>query len=191
MSEPTPSLPHVVILGGGFGGLAAAKALRRAAVRVTLFDETTGTDLGEALLTSGAFSKTLSLSEGAHHLRARTIDAADAAFDSFFDVYVDLTAPTSSVNALPQRQNSRSFEVSVTGADPASAAGVAGSGVAFYDVYVSIDGAPPDLVHPPDGCPFAARCPEAHDRCATAMPTLDAHEEGREVACWSPFTAAR
>ena len=30
--------PHVVILGGGFGGLAAAKALARAAVRVTLVD---------------------------------------------------------------------------------------------------------------------------------------------------------
>ena len=30
--------PHVVILGGGFGGLAAAKALKRAPVRVTLVD---------------------------------------------------------------------------------------------------------------------------------------------------------
>ena len=30
--------PHVVILGGGFGGLAAAKALARAAVHVTLVD---------------------------------------------------------------------------------------------------------------------------------------------------------
>src|SRR5215204_3614544 len=30
--------PHVVILGGGFGGLAAAKALRKAPVRVTLID---------------------------------------------------------------------------------------------------------------------------------------------------------
>ncbi len=30
--------PHVVILGGGFGGLAAARALRRAPVRVTLVD---------------------------------------------------------------------------------------------------------------------------------------------------------
>lgn len=30
--------PHVVILGGGFGGLAAARALRRAPVRVTLID---------------------------------------------------------------------------------------------------------------------------------------------------------
>ena len=32
------SVPHVVILGGGFGGLSAAKRLRGAAVRVTLLD---------------------------------------------------------------------------------------------------------------------------------------------------------
>ncbi|MDP9352620.1 MAG: FAD-dependent oxidoreductase, partial [Chloroflexota bacterium] len=31
-------LPHVVIVGGGFGGLSAARALRRAPVRVTLVD---------------------------------------------------------------------------------------------------------------------------------------------------------
>src|SRR5512145_1879772 len=32
--------PHVVIVGGGFGGLFAAKALRSAPVRVTLIDRT-------------------------------------------------------------------------------------------------------------------------------------------------------
>jgi NADH dehydrogenase FAD-containing subunit/uncharacterized membrane protein YphA (DoxX/SURF4 family) len=32
-------LPHVVIVGGGFGGLAAARALRRAPCRITLVDE--------------------------------------------------------------------------------------------------------------------------------------------------------
>jgi NADH:ubiquinone reductase (H+-translocating) len=32
------TLPHVVILGGGFGGLAAARGLRDAAVRITLVD---------------------------------------------------------------------------------------------------------------------------------------------------------
>ena len=30
--------PHVVIVGGGFGGLWAARALKRAAVRITLLD---------------------------------------------------------------------------------------------------------------------------------------------------------
>ncbi len=32
------AVPHVVIVGGGFGGLWAARALRRAAVRITLLD---------------------------------------------------------------------------------------------------------------------------------------------------------
>ena len=31
-------MPNVVIVGGGFGGLAAARALRNAPVRVTLVD---------------------------------------------------------------------------------------------------------------------------------------------------------
>src|SRR5271167_1029239 len=30
--------PHVVIIGGGFGGLAAARALKDAPVRITLID---------------------------------------------------------------------------------------------------------------------------------------------------------
>jgi len=34
----TTTTPHVVIIGGGFGGLAAARALRKAPVRVTLLD---------------------------------------------------------------------------------------------------------------------------------------------------------
>ena len=33
-----PKQPHVVIVGGGFGGVAAAKALRGAPVRITLID---------------------------------------------------------------------------------------------------------------------------------------------------------
>jgi NADH dehydrogenase len=33
-----PDVPHVVIIGGGFGGLAAAQALKRAPVRITLLD---------------------------------------------------------------------------------------------------------------------------------------------------------
>jgi NADH dehydrogenase len=36
--RPKTPLHHVVIIGGGFGGLYAAKALRGAPVRVTLVD---------------------------------------------------------------------------------------------------------------------------------------------------------
>jgi NADH:ubiquinone reductase (H+-translocating) len=37
-TRPPESLPHVVIVGGGFAGLAAARALGRAPARVTLID---------------------------------------------------------------------------------------------------------------------------------------------------------
>jgi NADH dehydrogenase len=38
MSEPCLQRPHIVILGGGFGGLYAARHLRKATARVTLVD---------------------------------------------------------------------------------------------------------------------------------------------------------
>jgi len=38
MTSQPPSAPHVVIVGGGFAGLTAARTLRRAPVRVTLID---------------------------------------------------------------------------------------------------------------------------------------------------------
>ena len=40
LSDRTPSRPRVVIVGGGFAGLSAAKALRGAPVSVTLIDRT-------------------------------------------------------------------------------------------------------------------------------------------------------
>jgi NADPH-dependent 2,4-dienoyl-CoA reductase/sulfur reductase-like enzyme len=40
VSSATDCNAHVIIVGGGFGGLAAARALARAPVRVTLIDRT-------------------------------------------------------------------------------------------------------------------------------------------------------
>ncbi len=55
------------------------------------------------------------------------------------------------------------------------------------DRLVGIDGSPPDLIDPPDGCPFHPRCPIAEDKCVDEMPPLEAFEGGREVACWRAF----
>jgi NADH:ubiquinone reductase (H+-translocating) len=38
ISQPTAEQPHVIIVGGGFGGLSAARALKNAPVRVILLD---------------------------------------------------------------------------------------------------------------------------------------------------------
>src|SRR5271169_5256858 len=40
MAQGMDARPHVVIVGGGFGGLTAAQALETAPVRVTLVDRT-------------------------------------------------------------------------------------------------------------------------------------------------------
>ena len=38
-SKNSSNIPHVVILGGGFAGLAAAKALAKYPVKITLIDK--------------------------------------------------------------------------------------------------------------------------------------------------------
>jgi oligopeptide transport system ATP-binding protein len=49
-----------------------------------------------------------------------------------------------------------------------------------------IPGSPPDMLHPPQGCPFMPRCPLAHRRCVTEMPPLVRVGESRthQAACW-------
>lgn len=40
----------------------------------------------------------------------------------------------------------------------------------------------PQTIEPPPGCPFAPRCPDAHDRCRVETPAVHAID-GREVRC--------
>ncbi len=47
-----------------------------------------------------------------------------------------------------------------------------------------IEGAPPDLVDPPDGCRFHPRCPEAMDVCATQNPVNIERRGGGRIECW-------
>ena len=54
---------------------------------------------------------------------------------------------------------------------------------------VSIEGSPPDLVHPPQGCSFAPRCSLAVAQCLQEAPGLKTHPNGRKVACWRAFEA--
>jgi peptide/nickel transport system ATP-binding protein len=51
---------------------------------------------------------------------------------------------------------------------------------------VAIDGAPPDLRHPPSGCAFHPRCPLAIDRCSTEVPPSVAVGD-RTAACFRAF----
>jgi peptide/nickel transport system ATP-binding protein len=47
-----------------------------------------------------------------------------------------------------------------------------------------IEGAPPDLIDPPDGCRFHPRCPQAMNVCATQNPVNIERPGGGRVECW-------
>ena len=49
---------------------------------------------------------------------------------------------------------------------------------------VSIEGAPPDLFAPPQGCAFAPRCPYALNLCLEQAPPMQQLQEGHRAACW-------
>ncbi|MGG7145071.1 ABC transporter ATP-binding protein [Clostridium nigeriense] len=49
---------------------------------------------------------------------------------------------------------------------------------------VPIEGQPPDLLKPPVGCPFAARCKYAMKVCIQKQPPLFEISEGHRAACW-------
>ena len=53
-----------------------------------------------------------------------------------------------------------------------------------------IPGAPPDLLDPPQGCRFAARCPFAKQKCRRQEPPMAAMEDGHSAACWKAMKDA-
>lgn len=48
----------------------------------------------------------------------------------------------------------------------------------------TMDGAPPDLIHPPTGCRFHPRCPKVMDRCRQEEPPYGQVRPGRWTMCW-------
>ena len=49
---------------------------------------------------------------------------------------------------------------------------------------VAIEGTPPDLIDPPAGCPFAARCPHCMQICTEEFPPDYEFGEGHVASCW-------
>jgi oligopeptide transport system ATP-binding protein len=47
-----------------------------------------------------------------------------------------------------------------------------------------VDGSPPDMINPPAGCPFAARCPHAMEICNLHKPAYEKVSADHGAACW-------
>ncbi len=48
----------------------------------------------------------------------------------------------------------------------------------------TMDGSPPDLIHPPSGCRFHPRCPQVMDRCRVEEPPFAQIQPRRWSMCW-------
>jgi len=54
------------------------------------------------------------------------------------------------------------------------------------ETLTQLPGVPPDLARlPPEGCAFAARCPEAQPRCARETPPMREPAPGHHSFCWN------
>lgn len=61
---------------------------------------------------------------------------------------------------------------------------VPGDGSGSREKLIPIPGSPPDLMNPPVGCPFAARCPKAMRICSLAPAELTELGPEHRAACW-------
>lgn len=52
------------------------------------------------------------------------------------------------------------------------------------DTLYALNGTPPDLIKPPVGCPFAARCEYCMQICLEDMPEVTNVENDHQVSCW-------
>ncbi|MFI6874821.1 ABC transporter ATP-binding protein [Streptomyces sp. NPDC050400] len=60
-------------------------------------------------------------------------------------------------------------------------------GVPPHTVLPTIEGRPPNLLHPPPGCRFAPRCDAATEHCTTESPDLGERGGSGAVACHHPL----
>jgi oligopeptide transport system ATP-binding protein len=59
------------------------------------------------------------------------------------------------------------------------------------DQLSAISGSPPNMTHPPAGCPFAPRCAYPIEQCQQTMPPLTGFAPERERACHVPLATVR
>ena len=118
-------MPHVVILGGGFGGLTAARALKKAPVRITLLDRRN------------------------HHLfQPLLYQVATAALNTS-----DIAVPIRSI--LSRQRNATVLMAEVTSIDPANKKVLLTDGECSYDHLILATGATHSYFGHDDWAPYA------------------------------------
>ncbi|HZE96984.1 MAG TPA: NAD(P)/FAD-dependent oxidoreductase [Planctomycetota bacterium] len=142
--DPTP---HVVILGGGFGGLSAARALRKAPVRITLLDRRN------------------------HHLfQPLLYQVATAALNAG-----DIAAPIRHI--LSRQKNATVLMAEATAIDAAGRKIVLADGECAYDRLIVATGATHSYFGHPEWAPYAVGLKTIEDALEIRRRVLSAYEQ--------------
>lgn len=80
--------------------------------------------------------------------------------------------PAGRLATMAMHPYTRALIAAVPVADPAA-----------FEVLPPLQGEVPDAVHPPSGCRFRTRCPQAQKVCAVDVPELHSVGDGHSVAC--------
>jgi len=100
---------------------------------------------------------------------------ADRVLVMYFGKLVEI-GPVSEVFSRPLHPYTRALLDSVPSSDPR-----------LRDRLKSLEGEIPSPLNPPPGCSFAPRCAHADARCSEVAPSLERHDDGRQVACYHPL----
>ncbi|MBV8879730.1 MAG: NAD(P)/FAD-dependent oxidoreductase [Planctomycetaceae bacterium] len=156
-------MPHVVILGGGFGGLSAARALRKAPVRVTLLDRRN------------------------HHLfQPLLYQVATAALNAS-----DIAVPIRSI--LNRQRNATVLMAEATGLDLANRKVLLADGETSYDYLVIATGATHSYFGHEEWAPYAAGLKTIEDaleirrRILTAFEQAEREKDPEKRKAWLTF----
>jgi NADH dehydrogenase len=156
-------MPHVVILGGGFGGLSAARALRKAPVRISLFDRRN------------------------HHLfQPLLYQVATAALNPS-----DIAVPIRSI--LSRQQNATVLMAEATGVDPVRKKVLLADGECSYDYLILATGAAHSYFGHDEWAPHAAGLKTIEDsleirrRILTAFEQAEREKDPEKRRAWLTF----
>jgi NADH dehydrogenase len=156
-------IPHVVILGGGFGGLSAARALRKGPVRVTLLDRRN------------------------HHLfQPLLYQVATAALNAS-----DIAAPIRSV--LRNQRNTIVLLAEATGIDLSGRRVILADGDCAYDYLIVATGATHSYFGHDEWAPYAAGLKTIEDalemrrRVLTAFERAEREKDPETRKAWMTF----
>ena len=184
----------VAIIGAGFSGLLAAYLLKKKGVKVTVYEKdlmvgghchTLST--GESLVELGTvFSFNASIKELLKELKDK-VNTSSIVITDDLGVVADVCSRIVVMYGGLIMEEGSAEEIFYNPMHPYTMGllkSIPRLDLGHKQRLIPIPGSPPDLIKPPLGCPFAARCPYTMKICMENLPEYYESTPGHRAMCW-------